>query len=222
MKLPIPYISLESSFYNNKNMRILSQTSIAIILATISLLAIANFRGKALRESNLFSRMLQANGETYNTVRKTTALNPVIVTLVTDKTSLVDLCNSLRTLKNAQGHPDAPILVFHLEFGATAGRKAFFSTCTDRNLFYPTVDLDDFPKGFVPKEGVDYTSAQINRFWTTTIWEHPALEPYDVVMRVDHDSCLSLPNAHLPSLKSPFENYHSHYFPGTGEFTVVF
>lgn len=201
-------------------MRRPSQISIIITLATLSLLGLANLRGKALLESNSFLRRLQASDEPINTVRKTTALNPVIVTLLTDTTSLVDLCSSLRTLKNAQGHPDAPILVFHLENAASDGRKAFFSTCTDRSIFFPTVDLDDFPEGFVPREGVDYTSAQINRFWTTKIWEHPALEPYDVIMRVDHDSCLSLPNAHLPSLKSPFENYHSHYFPGTVELNV--
>jgi hypothetical protein len=196
-------------------MRKASQTAIVVLLAIVSFFAIANFREKEVFNTTTFLRRLQGNDET-KVVRKTSALNPVIVSLITDSTSINDLCNSFRTLKNAQGHPDAPILVFHLENEATTERMAFFSTCTDRPIFYPTIDLDDFPEGFVPESGVDYTSAQVNRFWTTTIWEHSALAPYDVVMRVDHDSCLSLPNVFLPSFKTTYQNYHSHYFPGTG------
>ena len=197
-------------------MRTASRTAIIVLLAIVSFFAIANVRGKAEFDTTVFLRRLQGNDEETNYVRKTSALNPVIVSLITHSTSINDLCNSFRTLKNAQGDSKAPILVFHLEDEATIEVKTFFSECTDRPIYYSTIDLDDFPEGFVPQNGVDYTSAQINRFWTTKIWEHSALAPYDVVMRVDHDSCLSLPNAFLPSLKTQYQNYHSHYFPGTG------
>jgi hypothetical protein len=137
--------------------------------------------------------------------------------MVTPKTSLDDLCKSMKTLVNAQGSLTAPVLIFHLEDEPDDERKTFFRKCSDRPVYFPILDLDDFPVGFDRVPGKDYTEAQINRFWTTGIWNHPSLQPYDVIMRIDQATCISTPSYTLPQFKSPYFNYHSQYFPGTVE-----
>lgn len=181
------------------------------------------------RESSTTSnvlRRLRSDVDTVNNIqqsdgsidRRTQAVSPAIVTLVTDQSQVNDLCDSMKTLVNIQGNTQAPVLIFHLENEPSDQQKEFLSSCTDRNVYFPIVDLDDYPEGFIPDPEVDYTDAQINRFWTTGLWEHPALgDRYDFIMRIDGEACFAIPNAMLPNLATPYQNYHSHYFPGTVE-----
>jgi len=140
-----------------------------------------------------------------------------IVALIYGDTSLNELCLSIRTLQNIQGSLSAPVHVFHLddlEDNVRLENQNYLLSCTDRDVYANVIDTS-FPVGFVPEEGKDYTSSHINRFWTTQIWEHPAMGSYEIIMRIDHDVCFSLPNNDLPGLKSPYQVYSSHHFPGT-------
>lgn len=133
---------------------------------------------------------------------------PVIVILIAQNTNLIDLCQSMKTLTNAQGSIKTPILAFHLESKPTLVNQNMLSACTDRAVFFAVVDLDQFPDGFEPIAGEDYTSAQINRFWTTTIWDHKALSSFDVIMKIDENTCFSTPNS-LPNFSSSSHVYKS-------------
>jgi len=137
---------------------------------------------------------------------------PVIVVLIHEQTSLEDLCQSMRTLVNVEG--SAPVLAFHLETTPGLNQQNHLQQCTTRPVYFAVVDLHDFPVGFVPEVGVDYTSAQINRFWTSGIWKHVAMYTFNVVMKIDHDTCFSMQTA-LPNFSTPYQSYKSHYFPGT-------
>jgi len=152
--------------------------------------------------------------------RKAQAQAPVIVFLIHQHTNLDDLCLSMKTLVNIK--PNTPMISFHLEDYPSLEDEAHLRSCsTGRSLYFAVVDLDDYPSGFTPLPNKDYSSAQINRFWTTGIWDHPALRPFDVVMRIDHDTCFSMPNAILPDFKNKFHNFHSQYFAGTVELNAA-
>ena len=87
-------------------------------------------------------RLLSIDDKQSSSLRKTQALSPVIVTMVTPKTSLDDLCKSMKTLVNAQGSLTAPVLIFHLEDEPDDERKTFFRKCSDRPVYFPILDLD--------------------------------------------------------------------------------
>lgn len=141
----------------------------------------------------------------------------VITALIHQDTQIDDLCLSMKTLTNIQGSLTAPVLIFG--FGALPVQQDqdYLQSCTDRAVSFAAVDGNDFPDGFSPEGGKDYSSSHVNRFWTTKIWEHTAIEPYNIIMRIDHDTCFSLPNSDLPEFKSPNYVYNSHHFPGTKE-----
>jgi len=144
----------------------------------------------------------------------------VIVAVIHRDTDLSELCLSMRTLSNIQGSLTAPVHIFHLGHVQKSVReenKIFLQSCTDRHVYSNVVDTSTFPTGFVPEDGRDYFSSFINRFWTTQIWEHPALEPFEIIMKIDDDVCFSMPNSDLPYFKSSHHDYFSHHFPGTVE-----
>ena len=151
--------------------------------------------------------------------RELQAFSPVITVLISTDTHMEELCHSLRSLRNVRGNMKAPVLTFHLE-DPTDATKDFLKGCTTRQVLFATLDMNDFPEGFEPEPDKDYTNSLINRFWTTKIWEHPALAPFDIVMRFDHDSCFSsiLPN--VPGFSSPHQVYSSQFFPGTYELNI--
>jgi len=144
----------------------------------------------------------------------------VIVLLVHRNTKMNDLCLSMRTLKNIKGSLTAPVHIFHLghlQDRVRQENQRYLQACTDRDVYENVIDTANFPIGFVKEEGKDYFSSHIARFWTTQIWDHPAMEPYEIIMRIDDDVCFSLSNWDLPSFKSPHNVYFSHNFPGTVE-----
>ena len=151
--------------------------------------------------------------------RELLALSPVITVLISTDTNMEEMCHSLRSLRNVRGNMKAPVLTFHLA-DPTDATKDFLKACTTRQVLFATLDMNDFPEGFEPEPDKDYTNSFINRFWTTKIWEHPALAPFDIVMRFDHDSCFSsiLPN--VPGFSSPHQVYSSQFFPGTYELNI--
>mmetsp|Transcript_2114 Transcript_2114/g.2982 ORF Transcript_2114/g.2982 Transcript_2114/m.2982 type:complete len:341 (-) Transcript_2114:33-1055(-) len=172
--------------------------------------------GEYLRRLETLSKTIeQGNDSSIDTKRRTQALSPAIVTLVTPLTNLDDLCATLRTLENAEGSTTAPLLIFHVEETPSLENQEYLNSCTDRSVHYPLIGMDDFPQGFEPVDGVDYTRAKINRFWTTGIWNHIAASPYDVIMRIENDACFSRSSAHLPDFSKSTHNYHSQYFAGT-------
>jgi len=66
--------------------------------------------------------------------------------------------------------------------------------------------------------------AQMIRFWTTTLWKHPAVKDFDTIMRIDTDSCFVSPgkdieDSELPGMRGRFV-YRSDG-PGTGVNTWI-
>lgn len=147
---------------------------------------------------------------------------PVIATLLPNREKdIEELCIALRSLvllKGDRGHV-APVLVFQ-EGDISDEQKYFIVSCTDRLIAFPYVDFKQFPDGFDFKVDGDKFQVkgrsewgyyQMIRFWLTRIWEHPALKPYDTVMRIDTDSCFNEINEYLPNLKYDHLVYHSQY-----------
>jgi len=148
-----------------------------------------------------------------------------IVTLVTNATDEVEkLCTALKSLTflrgDVPGFP-APVLVFN-EGDLSPEQLQSLVGCSvdDRALAFPTVDFGSFPEGFDPEEEeplfrVEGRSKwgyyQMIRFWISGIWKHEALEPFDIVMRIDSDSCFKSVNEYLPRFRVQSAIYHSQY-----------
>jgi hypothetical protein len=185
-----------------------------VLLASITGFALASILYFDGQTTDTIERQLSLRQETTSN-RSLSENDQVLVTMFTETTLIDDLCKSMRSLINVQGSLTAPIIIFSTTDLSVADRS-FLESCTERSVSFTALDLD-FPTGFVPQLNTDYTLAKINRFWTTTVWTHSALEGYNSIMRFDHDTCFTLPDPDLPHFKNEFNNYHSHYFAGNVE-----
>jgi len=153
----------------------------------------------------------------------------VICILVSNRPKDVeDIQVALKSLAFLQGEqnrdlPLAPVLVFH-EGDLTKKQMKSIRDATGRPIAFPTVDLTSFPPGFEPDAPVSNAPPgfevanrkpwgyyQMIRFWLTTIWDHPAIQRFDVIMRMDSDSCFTEPNAYLPQMLHDHLVYQSQY-----------
>lgn len=141
-------------------------------------------------------------------------VSPVIAVFIHEQTRIDELCDTLKTLVNLQGSLEAPVLAFHLSTTPELADQNRLQLCTDRPVFFNTIDINSFPVGFEPVEGKDYAQAQINRFWTSGIWTHPALKSFDVIMRIDDTSCFSVKDETLPFFNTSTLKYSSQMFSG--------
>ena len=87
---------------------------------------------------------------------------------------------------------------------------------TTRPIAFPFVDFQSYPAGFDPSKEVDnfarrnkFGYSQMCRFWITTIWKHPVIAPFNLVMRLDGDACCLEENLYLPGLSGNHLVYHS-------------
>ena len=161
---------------------------------------------------------------------------------------LADLCQALRSLvylPSIQKY-NTSVLVFN-EGNFTSSIASKLSSCstTQRQLIFPIADLQTYPMGFKPFEEWEQFSkwtrfrplsgrstwsySQMIRFWTVGIFKHPALKYYDVIMRIDTDSCFQ-PQVgaaenegyvHLPALPDGRIVYQSNYEGYTGSTLFV-
>jgi len=151
--------------------------------------------------------------------------SPCIAVLVTNRTKDVEeLQVGLSSLAFLKGDKDpnykAPVLVFN-EGNLTPLQVQTIVKATERPVAFPLVDFSIFPTGFDP--GTDepdfivkgrlnkWGYYQMIRFWVTGIWEHPALNHFDTVMRIDSDSCFKEENDYLPNFHHEGLLYHSQY-----------
>ena len=60
---------------------------------------------------------------------------------------------------------------------------------------------------------ITFTKIECTRKYirVTGIWEHPALNHFDTVMRIDSDSCFKEENDYLPNFHHEGLLYHSQY-----------
>lgn len=148
---------------------------------------------------------------------------PVIaILLATREEDLKDICVALKSLVFLGGddpkHP-APVLIFN-EGDVSIDQKVAITSCTKRPVAYPLVNFTSFPDGF--DGNVESKMFRVGgrkewgyyhmvRFWITGIWKHPALEPYETIMRIDTDSCFKEKNPILPNFKYNDLVYYSQY-----------
>jgi len=149
---------------------------------------------------------------------------PVIAVLLANREKdIEELCLVLRSLVLLKGDKDkehlAPVLVFQ-EGDISDTAKQFLVRCTNRLIAFPYVNFTAFPADFDMKiEGERFEIKgrsqwgyyQMIRFWVTRIWEHPALNPFETIMRIDSDSCFNEVNEYLPNFKHDHLMYHSQY-----------
>lgn len=148
---------------------------------------------------------------------------PVVAILVASRQKDVDeVCTALKSLVflggDSEEHP-APVLIFN-EGDLTVNQTEFIIDCTERPIAFPLVDFTEFPEGFdhhveskMFRVGgrKEWGYYQMIRFWISGIWDHPALEPYETIMRIDTDSCLREVVDYLPNFQYPKVVYHSEY-----------
>ena len=119
--------------------------------------------------------------------------------------------------------PLAPVLIFH-EGDLTPEQIKVIRDATNRPIAFPVIDLSVFPNGFDPEGPVQNAPPgfevanrrpwgyyQMIRFWITRIWEHDAIQRFDVIMRMDSDSCFTEPNEYLPQMLHNHLVYQSQY-----------
>jgi hypothetical protein len=146
-----------------------------------------------------------------------------------------ELCYALRSLRyladitdteeDKERREPADVLIFH--DGLAYEQQHKLTQCVEgRKVLFPSTDYNfetDFPLGFdsdreqpnwYKREKWGYH--QMIRFWITKLWEHPILENYETIMRIDSDSCFQRPlhNEHplysnLPGLSSETTVYHA-------------
>jgi len=157
---------------------------------------------------------------------------PCIAVLVTNRTKDVEelqvALTSLAFLKG-DANPDykAPVLVFN-EGNLTPLQVQTIVKATDRPVAFPLVDFTIFPNDFDPaSDEPDFIVKgrlnkwgyyQMIRFWVTGIWDHPALNHFETVMRIDSDSCFKEVNDYLPNFHHEGLFYHSQYVGVEGKF----
>jgi len=134
------------------------------------------------------------------------ASHSAIVILTTNaERDLDELCTALDSLRYLSGDKSSPVLVFN-EGNLLENQMFIISKCTERTVAFPIIHLNAyFPRGFDPeKEWSDFEArfsfnpvpgrdrwsyAQMIRFWTVTLWDHPAIQQFESIMRIDTDSC---------------------------------
>jgi len=124
----------------------------------------------------------------------------------------------------------SPVLVFH-EGDLTDEQLERIVLSTNRPVGFPYFDSSSFPRAFNHKKfmnsisvssssslhffGTSKTSTsktktqlqdtlgykQMLRFWISGLWKHPSIKAYDIIMRIDSDSCFKEVNNHLPSFE---------------------
>lgn len=146
--------------------------------------------------------------------------NPAVITVVDSQTDLTELCYAFQTLSNAKGYPDAPILIF-TGTNLLDGQIRALDQCSQRRKEF--IDIMEFyttfPDNFEKIDGVDYDFQQRQRFLVTFVFDHASVAPYDILMRVSHSTCLTIPNTNLPffSNGNTSLDYQSQFVPGTYE-----
>lgn len=150
---------------------------------------------------------------------------PVIAVLVTNlESDINDLTLALSSLVFLQGDDPkfpTPVLIFN-EGDLSTEQIHRIIESTNRPIAFPIVtDFEEFPEGFVASSDPIFVKMGSQRkkwgyyhmikFWTNEIWKHPALEPYEIVMRIDSDSCFKESNSHLPNFAHDHLVYHSTY-----------
>lgn len=157
-----------------------------------------------------FPQFLRGGDNGRDLMSVSTLSQPAIATLVTRLTDLSELCYTLYTLIYADKDLTAPVIVFYDKnsYNLQRGQMNTLETCTDRSLIFSEVDFSVFAAGFTPEVGRDYTYEQSQRFYASGMWNEPALAPYDVILRISDDSCLTHNNTLLPYL------YDDHVYQG--------
>jgi hypothetical protein len=152
-----------------------------------------------------FSSSLQHSITEKNLERAPLTTKGAIATLVTNERHDVDnLCTGLQSLVNLadnNSNEAADVLVFHDSLSQHQIQQ--LQNCTNRLVHFPLLQYSfetSFPKGFdYEREEPNWTKRskwsyhQMIRFWITQIWQHPAVEHYETLMRLDSDACFEYP-----------------------------
>lgn len=161
----------------------------------------------------------------------------VITTLLlSNHTINIDkLCRALESLRFLKGDVKdfpTPILVFNDGSLSNFQLENIVQSITDVNrpIAFPVVtNLYSLPEGFVRKYEEQFSNSnnntnfeyssneskwsyqQMSQFWVSTIWKHPALAPFEFIMRMDFDTCFHEDNNHLPDFAKLHKAYHAQY-----------
>ena len=150
---------------------------------------------------------------------------PVIAFLTTNTTKDIDdTQTALKSLVFLHGDVDAdflaPVLIFS-EGNLKDTQKLKLAQSTNRPISFPVVDFKEFPPGLdLDADGMKFKVKgrenlwgyhQMIRFWITRVWHHPAIEPYEIIMRMDSDSCFKGVNEVLPGFLNDDIVYHSQF-----------
>ena len=186
-----------------------------------------------------FNLLHLVNGNTINDLSYTLLLQPdryystnkksAIVTLISNHTTDIEgLSNAIYLLEKNVLNDNSnindvktPIIVFH-QGDLTTKQRTFIVQKSTRPISFPIVnDFDTFPSGFDPRnektvwaKRSKWGYQQMCRFWVSQIWNHPAIQPHETIMRIDSDSCflkkLSRREKHaaIPGLSNQNIVYH--------------
>ena len=143
--------------------------------------------------------------------------NPAIALLITaERDDIVDLKRNLGSLGRAFPTSRAPVLMFH-EGDVGKDLQAELAEALSRGGYlgqarYPEVRFDLparcclFEPNWSKRANRDkFAYHNMIRFWMKDVWQHPALNEFDTVMRLDSDSVITKPQPPddpLPGLRA--------------------
>lgn len=155
----------------------------------------------------------------------------VIVTYVSNHQSDVDkLCILLKSLDtyvkgDIKGYP-TPVLVFN-DGTLSNYQLEMIVWSTSKPIAFPSADLG-YPEEFNLSEESEEIQErlksiypQVVRFWLTGLWKHPGLDAFDIVMRVDFDTCFNQKNNYLPNFEKHRMSYHAQYVGFDDSNTII-
>lgn len=173
---------------------------------------VATVRGGATR-SNDRSSSSSSSSLSRRLERTRTGGAAIAVLVPSIEEDVENCCVALRSLRFLQGDRDrlpwdkAPVLLFN-EGDLSKEQMTRLERCTDRTVAFPIARLKEaYPDGFgdATEEWASFLEthrvsgvgtrpgrfgyAHMISFWTRWAWEHPAVQQFDTIMRVDTDSC---------------------------------
>ena len=123
---------------------------------------------------------------------------PVIAVLVTNREQdHAELRRAIRSMDMYLSDDNKTPLLFFQEGDIDTDQMARLANFTTRPISFPFVNFTDFPQGFNPFLEKSTFKKRKNKwgyhfmchFWVSRIWDHPAIQPYTTIMRMDTDSC---------------------------------
>jgi len=172
---------------------------------TTSLLPVSNNSLEALKNNENKSHVNKTDNTNNSTTDKRG--HAIVILLPNHDEDFVRVRGAIRSIDQyLADERKTPLLMFQ-EGDISTDVQNWIRNLTTRSVQFPLVDFTEFPASFKRRTARGRRMKgrknpwgywQMCRFWVTKIWEHPILDNYSTIMRMDTDSCLTSNTSQTP------------------------